>query len=220
MLKFREFQREFQHPFLLSLQPLWIAWQEIAFSIHRFPRLYGRKIKHRHPFSKACLQHSQTVIQPCMWFLEEPSQFSVGQTAQSLTCSIMEKPYWVGWLPENAAGMLSKKDVWLNRYSSGNLLWGELARRGLALFPVQLFPRSLLRPRSLPHSRHQRLCTVCVVHLCCVGRLRRRQRESEEERDDKFFREKTNFKYRPLEWRERPIKNLVSTSTVKKEVSH
>ena len=23
---------------------------------------------------------------PCMWFMEEPSQFSVGQTAQSLTC--------------------------------------------------------------------------------------------------------------------------------------
>ena len=30
----------------------------------------------RHPLSKACLQHDQTVIQPCMWFMEEPSQFS------------------------------------------------------------------------------------------------------------------------------------------------
>ena len=28
-----------------------------------------------------------------MWFMERPSQFSVGQTAQSLTCSIMEKPH-------------------------------------------------------------------------------------------------------------------------------
>ena len=28
----------------------------------------------------------------CMWFMGEPSQFSVGQTAQSLICSIMEKP--------------------------------------------------------------------------------------------------------------------------------
>ena len=28
-----------------------------------------------------------------MWFMEEPSQFSVGQIAQSLTCSIMEKPH-------------------------------------------------------------------------------------------------------------------------------
>ena len=25
----------------------------------------------RHPFSKACLQQSQTVIQPCMWFLHD-----------------------------------------------------------------------------------------------------------------------------------------------------
>ena len=32
-------------------------------------------------------------IQPCMWFMEEPSQFSVGPTAQSLTCSTMEKPH-------------------------------------------------------------------------------------------------------------------------------
>ena len=28
-----------------------------------------------------------------MWFMEEPSQFSVGQTAQSLTSSIAEKPH-------------------------------------------------------------------------------------------------------------------------------
>ena len=27
-----------------------------------------------------------------MWFMEEPSQFSVGQPARSLTCFIMEKP--------------------------------------------------------------------------------------------------------------------------------
>ena len=33
----------------------------------------------------------QTVIQPCVWFMEEPSQFPVGQTVQSLTCSIVEK---------------------------------------------------------------------------------------------------------------------------------
>ena len=30
---------------------------------------------------------------PCMWFKGESSQFSMGQTAQSLTCSIMEKPH-------------------------------------------------------------------------------------------------------------------------------
>ena len=45
-----------------------------------------------HPFSKARQQHIQTVIQPCMRFLEEPCQSSVSQTAESLTCSIMEKP--------------------------------------------------------------------------------------------------------------------------------
>ena len=28
-----------------------------------------------------------------MWFMEEPSQFSVGQTAKSLICSIMETPH-------------------------------------------------------------------------------------------------------------------------------
>ena len=28
-----------------------------------------------------------------MWFMEEPSQFSMGQTAQSLACSIAEKPH-------------------------------------------------------------------------------------------------------------------------------
>ena len=33
----------------------------------------------RHPFSKACLQHSLTVIRPCMSFREEPSQLFLGQ---------------------------------------------------------------------------------------------------------------------------------------------
>ena len=31
------------------------------------------------------------MVQPCIWFKEEPSQFSMGQTAQSLTCSIRDK---------------------------------------------------------------------------------------------------------------------------------
>ena len=47
----------------------------------------------RPPFSKADMQHSQTVVQTCILFMEEPNQFSVGQTAQSLTFSIMEKPH-------------------------------------------------------------------------------------------------------------------------------
>ena len=50
----------------------------------------------RHPFSKTCLQHSQTVIQPCLWFKEEPSQFSLGQTAPSLTCFIMARDHIQG----------------------------------------------------------------------------------------------------------------------------
>ena len=32
------------------------------------------------------------MVQPCIWFKEDPRQFSMGQTAQSLTCSIMGKP--------------------------------------------------------------------------------------------------------------------------------
>ena len=32
-------------------------------------------------------------VLPYMWFLQEQSQFSVDQTAQSLTCSIREKPH-------------------------------------------------------------------------------------------------------------------------------
>ena len=33
------------------------------------------------------------MVQLCIWFKEEPSQFSMDQTVQSLTCSIMEKPH-------------------------------------------------------------------------------------------------------------------------------
>ena len=35
----------------------------------------------------------RSFIQPCMWFKEEPSQFFMDLTAQSLTCSIMERPH-------------------------------------------------------------------------------------------------------------------------------
>ena len=33
------------------------------------------------------------MVQPCIWFKEEPSQFSMGQTTHSLTCSNVEKPH-------------------------------------------------------------------------------------------------------------------------------
>ena len=51
----------------------------------------------RHPFSKLCLQHSLPVNQPCMWFMEEPSQFSLGQTAQSLTVPPLRN-HIKGWM--------------------------------------------------------------------------------------------------------------------------
>ena len=35
----------------------------------------------------------QSSYHVCMWFMKEASQFSMGQTAQILTCSIMEKPH-------------------------------------------------------------------------------------------------------------------------------
>ena len=41
---------------------------------------------------KAREQDSRTVVQPRIWLKEEPSQFSMGQTSQSLACSIVEKP--------------------------------------------------------------------------------------------------------------------------------
>ena len=33
------------------------------------------------------------MVQPCIWLKEEPGQFSMGKIAQSITCSIMEKPH-------------------------------------------------------------------------------------------------------------------------------
>ena len=33
------------------------------------------------------------MVQNCIWFKEESSQFSMGQTAQTLTCSILGKPH-------------------------------------------------------------------------------------------------------------------------------
>ena len=73
-----------------------------AFSLVRSPLgLFGVSrvsVGHRHPFSKAWQYHSQTVIQPCMWFTEEPAgQFLNGQTAQSLTRSSWRN-HMQGWM--------------------------------------------------------------------------------------------------------------------------
>ena len=44
-------------------------------------------------FPKKCTSSRKFfVFGTAFWFKEEPSQFSMGQTAQSLTCFIMEKP--------------------------------------------------------------------------------------------------------------------------------
>ena len=64
-----------------------IDYLEISFSFQvpsdrKFSRSYMRSLhagtkkliigtSTRHPFSKACLQHSQTIIQPSMWFLHD-----------------------------------------------------------------------------------------------------------------------------------------------------
>ena len=43
------------------------------------------------------LKHACSILRQssntCMWFMEEPSQSSVGQTAQSRICSVTEKPH-------------------------------------------------------------------------------------------------------------------------------
>ena len=57
------------------------------------------------------LQHDNSTLRQCMRFSEEASQFSVGQIAQSLTCSIMEKPH---------SGLdleVKPAKVWANFYS-------------------------------------------------------------------------------------------------------
>ena len=50
------------------------------------------------------------MVQPCVWFKEEPSQFSMGQMAQSLTLAIMEKPH--KWLDECLRILLSCFRAW------------------------------------------------------------------------------------------------------------
>ena len=65
------------------------------------PRLMSYvQINHRIKSDNLFLKHACSilrVIQPCMWFMEEAIQFSMGQTARRLTCSTMKKPqYRVG----------------------------------------------------------------------------------------------------------------------------
>ena len=62
----------------------------------------------RHPFSKACLQHSQPV---CGSWKSQASSPGPTSTEHNLFHH-GETTYRVGWLSENVAGMLYKKDVW------------------------------------------------------------------------------------------------------------
>ena len=52
------------------------------------------------------------MVQPCIWFKEEASQFAMGQTAHSLTCSTMEKPQT--GLDECPRILLSYLCLWMN----------------------------------------------------------------------------------------------------------
>ena len=53
------------------------------------------------------------MVQPCIWFMEEPSQFSTGQTAQILTCFLFgETTYRVRLMSENTTLALSSKELW------------------------------------------------------------------------------------------------------------
>ena len=57
------------------------------------PREGIKRVRIRHLLSKSREYHIQ-IIQPTLYVvIEVPSQFSMGQTVQSLTCSLMEKPH-------------------------------------------------------------------------------------------------------------------------------
>ena len=62
----------------------------------------------RHPFFKACQKNSQTVIQLCMWFMEEPSQLVLCEpnSTEPNLFHHGETTCRVGRLSENAAIML------------------------------------------------------------------------------------------------------------------
>ena len=51
------------------------------------------------------------MVQPCIWFKEEPSQFSMGQTAQCLTWRSGKTTYRVGRMYENPTLVLKSKEL-------------------------------------------------------------------------------------------------------------
>ena len=74
-----------------------------------------------------------------MWFQEEPSQLSVGQTAQSPTCSIMEKPQLDDCLKILLLCFRARTSVQRERYLG-------------FVFCCCCVWSSLSRPPSAPHS--------------------------------------------------------------------
>ena len=47
----------------------------------------------RHPFSKACLQHIQTVVQPCMWFLHDGTGWALCCLAHRELAGFFHEPH-------------------------------------------------------------------------------------------------------------------------------
>ena len=68
----------------------------------------------KHPIWQGWELYIQTVIQPCIWFMEDPSQFALGQTAKSVTCSINEKP--LTGLSDCLKILLSPSSYWMSGY--------------------------------------------------------------------------------------------------------
>ena len=100
------------------------------------------------------LKHeSRILVQPCIWFKEVPSQFTMGQTAESNLFHHGETIYRVGWMSENPTPMLTSKELWLApcRDERGvlcvyNLLtmrerWWENGRTDGRRFPILFLER-------------------------------------------------------------------------------
>ena len=92
----------------------------------------------RGPCFKSREEDSQTVVQPYMWFKEEPSQLSMGQTEQSLPCSIMEKPH---------TGLDERPRILLSCFRAGNSTRPSLPRRSAHGPPLPSCPTPALAQR-------------------------------------------------------------------------
>ena len=99
-----------------------------------------------------------------MWFMEEPSQFSEGQTAQSLTCSIMDKQH-TGLddcqrklLPcfserMSVVNCLRVWLCWVREWIEGG---GAILSRSFAVLPTNCKSHSPNRALLAPHTEKMR----------------------------------------------------------------